>query len=423
LARALPQAGVAAGSGPSVSGALGLAHVMSTTHRQTPPPAGRDPLRPRWALLSAIAVIAALGTVVIAIAYSYGRDRTPRHGSGRPCPVTRPVRRSRVVERSSRPPRGSVHNCRSGGGRYFGAWIDGLHPGGRRPWDLSAESAFEKLSGKDASIGTFGLNMATDTFSAADGDAFRNHGMIPMLTLATSINSTDTLKMVTAGKFDTLLRDHFAKPIAAWGHPIFIRMNWEFNGNWYPWSVGTNGNTAADFVAAWRHVVDLFRANGARNVSWVWCANAYSSGSGLSTTVAQSYPGDAYVDWTAMDGYRKAGSALTFSQVFGAYYDYITKTIAPTKPIMIAEVGTVEQTTGGRTKAQWIDDMFASIPTRFPKLAALIYLDEDNPDGDGANYALNSSAASSQAWRNGIVSSAYRGSVFGVIAASPIAGP
>jgi hypothetical protein len=74
LGRALPQAGVAAGSGPSVSGALGLAHVMSTTHRQTPPTAGRDPLRPRWALLSAIAVTAALATVLIAIAYSYGRE-------------------------------------------------------------------------------------------------------------------------------------------------------------------------------------------------------------------------------------------------------------------------------------------------------------------------------------------------------------
>jgi beta-mannanase len=153
----------------------------------------------------------------------------------------------------------------------------------------------------------------------------------------------------------------------------------------------------------------------------VWCPNAYPSGSGLSTTVAQSYPGDAYVDWTALDGYRKTGDSQTFSQEFATYYDYITKTIAPTKPIMIAEVGTVEQTTGGLTKAQWIDDMFASIPTRFPKLAALVWFDEDNLDGDDANYALNSSAAASQAWRNGIASSAYKGNVFGAIAASPIA--
>jgi hypothetical protein len=23
----------------------------------------------------------------------------------------------------------------------------------------------------------------------------------------------------------------------------------EFNGSWYPWSIGVNGNTAADYVA------------------------------------------------------------------------------------------------------------------------------------------------------------------------------
>ncbi len=90
---------------------------------------------------------------------------------------------------------------------------------------------------------------------------------------------------------------------------------------------------------------------------------------------------------------------------------------------MVAETGTVEQTTGGLTKAQWISSMFASIPNRFPKLAALIYLDEDNPDGDGANYALNSSTASSTAWRDGIASSIYKGNVLGTIAASPIPAP
>jgi mannan endo-1,4-beta-mannosidase len=143
-------------------------------------------------------------------------------------------------------------------------------------------------------------------------------------------------------------------------------------------------------------------------------------GFGLSTIV-QSYPGNAYVDWTAMDGYRTTGSALTFSQVFGAYYDYITQTVAPTKPIMIAEVGTVEQTIGGLTKAQWISNMFASIPTRFPKLAALIWFDENF--GREGSYSLNTSTASIRSWRKGIASRAYRGNAFGAISASPIAPP
>ena len=43
------------------------------------------------------------------------------------------------------------------------------------------------------------------------------------------------------------------------------------NGNWYPW--GTMATTTpAEFVAAWRHVHNMFAA-GATNVTWVWYPN------------------------------------------------------------------------------------------------------------------------------------------------------
>jgi mannan endo-1,4-beta-mannosidase len=53
--------------------------------------------------------------------------------------------------------------------------------------------------------------------------------------------------------------------------PIALSFGHEFNGNWYPW--GTTGTTAADFVAAWQHVHDLFAAAGATNVIWIWDPN------------------------------------------------------------------------------------------------------------------------------------------------------
>jgi len=31
------------------------------------------------------------------------------------------------------------------------------------------------------------------------------------------------------------------------------------NGKWQPWSIGVNGNTAAQYVTAWRHAHDIFR--------------------------------------------------------------------------------------------------------------------------------------------------------------------
>ena len=62
----------------------------------------------------------------------------------------------------------------------------------------------------------------------------------------------------------------WARALAAFGGPVRLRFAQEMNGDWYPWGAGTNGNTPAEFVRAWRHVHDIFTAAGATNVQWVW---------------------------------------------------------------------------------------------------------------------------------------------------------
>jgi beta-mannanase len=41
--------------------------------------------------------------------------------------------------------------------------------------------------------------------------------------------------------------------------PFYLRFAHEMNGKWQPWSPGVNGNTAARYVIAWRHVHHIFR--------------------------------------------------------------------------------------------------------------------------------------------------------------------
>ena len=65
----------------------------------------------------------------------------------------------------------------------------------------------------------------------------------------------------------------FARSAAAWGHPFFFRFDPEMNGWWLPWNEQTNGNQPGDFARAWRHVVDIFRREGATNATWVFCPN------------------------------------------------------------------------------------------------------------------------------------------------------
>ena len=49
----------------------------------------------------------------------------------------------------------------------------------------------------------------------------------------------------------------------------------EMNGTWYSW--GYEHVPAAVFVAAWRHIVNVFRAVGATNVTWMWTVNIIDS--------------------------------------------------------------------------------------------------------------------------------------------------
>src|SRR5690242_20162185 len=80
----------------------------------------------------------------------------------------------------------------------------------------------------------------------------------------------------------------------------------------------------------------IFTSLGVTNVTWVWSPNIdYSN----SIPLREVYPGNAYVDWTAMDGYNWGNIGPhhweTFSQVFQqTYYDILGIT---SKPLMIAE--------------------------------------------------------------------------------------
>lgn len=64
--------------------------------------------------------------------------------------------------------------------------------------------------------------------------------------------------------------------------------------------------SSADFVAAYRHVVNIFRAQGVTNVTWIWqpTAFAFRVPSSDRRYYAKWYPGDNYVDNVGFDGYN-----------------------------------------------------------------------------------------------------------------------
>jgi hypothetical protein len=78
-----------------------------------------------------------------------------------------------------------------------------------------------------------------------------------------------TLASIAAGGSDGYLRS-YADAVVAFGHPVILSFGHEMNGTWYSWGYGHA--SPATFVAAWRHVVQVFRAEGAANVTWLWAA-------------------------------------------------------------------------------------------------------------------------------------------------------
>ncbi|MFA7267665.1 MAG: glycosyl hydrolase, partial [Candidatus Nanopelagicales bacterium] len=165
--------------------------------------------------------------------------------------------------------------------------------------------------------------------------------------------STYSLDRITDGDHDAYIRQ-FARDAAATGKPVFVRFAAEMNGDWHVWSTGFNGNGPGDYAAAYRHVVDLSRAEGAHNIKWMF--NPIVSYEG-STPLTSLYPGDAYVDWVALDGYNwgplKWGWQ-SFDDIFTMGLAEI-KAVAPGKPLGIAEIGS----TPGIEKAAWVTDTFA----------------------------------------------------------------
>jgi hypothetical protein len=313
---------------------------------------------------------------------------------------------------------------------YWGAWIGDQLTGTAAPWDMGAVRSFERMVGKRSSLVEFSAPFIqcdskchNFAFPTQQMQAIRLHGSIPILswgseTIPDGTGPADpSPAAIAAGNYDGYLRE-FASEAAAWGQPFFLRFDWEMNGSWFAWGNGVNGTTPAVSVAAWRHVHDIFNSVGATNAKWVWCP--YVEGKQERPGLKPFYPGSRYVDWTCMDGYNwgknRANSQpwKSFSELFGRTYRRLTETIAPGKPVMIAEFAS--NSVGGN-KASWISKMFEQLPTKFPAIRALVWFDSVDR---GVDWPLETSHAAVRAFAKGIRGREYVGSRFARLRAAPV---
>ncbi len=321
---------------------------------------------------------------------------------------------------------------------YWGAWIGKQLTGTQAPYDMSAVSTFEQMVNKPLSLIQWAVPFAdcanpTCTFfnfPVNQMNDVRGYGAIPFLSWSSARIGRDPehpnvqpefqLDDITAGHYDSYIQN-FAAQARDWGHPFFLRFNWEMNGNWFPWGRDTNGNQTEDFVPAWRHVHDIFTAVGATNATWVWCPYVEHPN---SPGLGHFYPGDASVDWTCLDGYNWGPTSpanpipwRSFGTIYRQSYRKVVTRIAPRKPMIFAEIATSDY---GGDKPAWIRNMFAKVRRDYRKVFGLIWFDVNDRN---AHWPLEDSQAAVDAFAAGISHPAYLTNPFSQFETSPVPVP
>ncbi len=184
---------------------------------------------------------------------------------------------------------------------------------------------------------------------------------------------------VAKGEYDFYIKA-WAEDLKNFGHNVFIRLGHEMNDPYrYPW--GPQNNKPEEFIAAWQHVITVFRKLGVHNVLWVWAPQP------SYLHYKEYFPGKNYVDWVGVGALNYGTVApwskwWTFKEIFGNYYDSLN---VFKKPLMITEMGSL--TVGGKRDA-WFKNAFDSLPEKYPDLRAVLFFN-DNSDNTTLNKSLD----------------------------------
>jgi mannan endo-1,4-beta-mannosidase len=167
-----------------------------------------------------------------------------------------------------------------------------------------------------------------------------------------------SMNAISGGQYDTYLKS-YATALKAFGHPVLLSFGHEMNGSWSSWSEPYT--KPSDFIAAWRHIHNVFAKEKVKNVQWTWDVSHQYGKNGPKPW----WPGSKYVDWIGIDGYLRPGQS--FAHQFWGMINLVRK--IATKPVFIAETGVAP----GPEQTAQIKELFDGAIARH--LRALIWFD------------------------------------------------
>jgi len=299
---------------------------------------------------------------------------------------------------------------------------------------LDLQSSIGELTGMNnwlTSHGASGVTFAGDflsiTFNPAwnvghELDAAWNNGFVPFVNLMPSASweglyfksNCDTTSEIASGSCDAHLQS-FAGYYKAWvnkggGRRAFIAPLPEMNGNWITYA--TNGPT---YIQAFIRIRQIFENQGVPRsaVRWVFAPNGWHDPANPWQAFENYYPGNEYADIVAFSAYNYGGCpANTPWRIWDAFETAIEpylirmRSLAPSKPIFIAQTGTVgipdDSSNPNQTKSNWISDTFDKLAD-YPAVRGILYFNMVKTESslvncpNGADYRIYYSGSNGDA--------------------------
>lgn len=295
-------------------------------------------LRPRAArVAAALAATALLGATGCGLGSSDRHDAPGTGGDGTTARTTAPA--NTVTPYDVRP---LLHPAK----KYFGAALD------KAPHSMAPVDAYTRMVGKQPNL----LEYYAEWGAGFDASGVRRAWQQGALTLMSWEPFSTSLADIAAGRSDAYIK-RYATAVRTLNLPVVIDFADEFNGGWENW--GTHHVTPAQFVAAWRHIHDVFVDTGAGTVIWAWSPNVVNPVP--SVRLKPYYPGDGYVDWVGLIGYFTLGNGnrySTFSGVFGPTMRQV-RTFTR-KPFLVLETAAEP---GARRRSD-VENLFSGVSAR-----------------------------------------------------------
>jgi len=271
---------------------------------------------------------------------------------------------------------------------YLGVYVPGAGANLPGPPAYRSVEDFAAAAGKQPDLAEYVSNWGVP-FAASFARTLYKHRMIPLVQM-----DLGSVSAIVSGVCDVYLR-MYADSVRDYGHSVVIGFGHEMNATWYSW--GYTHTSPSTFVAAWRHIVTLFRQQGADNVTWLWTIQADQPGTG---PILSWWPGARYVTWVGIDGFYTKPSD-SFSSVFVPTIEQVRAFTS--KPILLSATAVARRA-----------NPLASIVNLFNgmaqyRLLGLVWFDKDesqaalrgNPAIVGQDWRLEDNPRAEQAFRLG----------------------